>query len=81
MIIRILKEDGSVAECEITMNEWGTYLLLGKKNVKSVYTDMIQGENGFQDMIEIEFEYYKEENMMKIQKHVKTLIQIQIIMN
>lgn len=54
MIIRILKENGNVAECEITMNEWGTYLLLGKKNIKSVYTDMIQGENGFQDIIEIE---------------------------
>lgn len=55
MILRI-RFDGKIAECELMNDEFGNWLCLKKKNIENIFCDMEQGENGFQDVIEIDLQ-------------------------
>ena len=55
MIIRINDEKGNnVAECEILQHDIGIWRTADKTNIENIFVDIVQGESGFTDVIDID---------------------------
>lgn len=55
MRIRINNKDGiNIAECELWKDEYDNTFLKSSANIKKVYSNLEQGENGFEEVIDID---------------------------
>lgn len=57
MKIRVNNKNGEkIAECELWKDEYNNLSLINSSNIKNVYTDVEQGKNGFDDVIDIDID-------------------------
>lgn len=56
--IRVNDKFGNeIGRCELIKDEWGDFDTIDKKGIRKVFTDIEQGANGFDDVINIDLKF------------------------